>query len=181
MYCHLPRVLHKTPTDRLLGCLCLNKCLAALFLCMYVWLRTVEFIVIYMIYRYSIGMIHSSMPYHLWPASCFYSNGSNRYSRNEVSYDIFPSVRLYWWYEDVSLSLQRIFPKPPLFCFRSTRMQPMFNITVVMPCSSSLGHESRLRWKLGMKNSVVNIIFIIPLSTSSLPLRLNYTVLSLAS
>lgn len=76
-----------------------------------------------------------------------------------------------------SLSLRRIFPIQSLVCFLSIMMHTLFDKTVVMSCLSSLEHESRLSWRLRRKYTVLNFTFITPVSTNTLPLYLDVTVL----
>lgn len=80
-----------------------------------------------------------------------------------------------------SLSIAEIFPIQSLFCFRSIKMHIFPGIVVVFPLSSSLDYERRLPSGFRMKNTALISTFIIPGSSTTLPLSLDVPMLPSAA
>lgn len=71
----------------------------------------------------------------------------------------------------------RIFPGPSLYRFLSIKIHVLLGLTVVMQCSCCVVNETKCGWRLAMRNAVLKVTFIFPMSPSSLPPCLDVPVL----
>lgn len=146
----------------------------------YVFFPTIRWFLKHMLFSCSIGMSHARMQYAIngFPVVIDQTIWFVFHRKSFVGG--FSNICTVMTMCRASFSFQEVFSKHSLLGSRSVNVPFIIDINVMVSSSSTLEHDRGFSQSVGMKNIVLNVTFLIIISTNTLSLCLDVTLLPLA-